>query len=443
MSTNYVVPALDTTAQGILAALNHGVAESAKQTLLLSHIAQTTVGGAAAEDWDEVANIVQNGLAPSVFPSAVTKLNVPLSTKASSSAEAVAYSDDPWDVALHNTGALQGGSVIPVMHMQMHYCLPFDTQFSPRQAFLYAIDGLPAGTYHVTLDADTYGRTAGNYQFTLTQALPAKGQLRGFFADGAAANVTAWESASAASATETCAVTSGNEGTYLGTFSVAGDQAVPASGTPAASKTITIDGADYHVYGLNSTHRVSYGNNRWLHSAIRQWLNASGFDWWKPATVFDVKPGLAARQGFMSGLPEDFLAHVQPIARKTALNYKSDGGSAGAPEHDTTYDRFTLISGREHFLADNADFGGGQGQEGEAFDYWKRVSGVSSPRSWWNTYPEYVQYDLATKTTARNVWMRSAYRYNAYYAAYISSSGSANNYYANNARRAAPACAIG
>ena len=373
--------------------------------------------------------------------------DVPWSTKSSSSASAVSY-DARFDIAHEGHGELEGGALVAVQHAQMHYCLPFDTPFSPDQAFLYAIDGLPAGTYHVTVPATVYGRDAGDYQFTLANALPAGGQLAGFFAAGAAAAVKAYASRTATSASETCTVTSGSGGTGLGSFSTAG-VAVPASGVPETAQSVTIGGQTYTYYGLNSQQRVSYGNNRWLHSPLRQYLNSSGFGWWQPATVFDRPPSYAGRQGFLSGFDAAFLATVKPIKRLTALNYVSDGGTSASPLYDTTYDLFTLPSGKEHFLTATSYYGGADGLEGEAWDYWKDVAGTSDPLGWstWgneSTYhPEYVQYDLAAKTTARNVWMRSATRNGASTLAYVSTSGNCYNYNARYGLRAAPACAIG
>jgi hypothetical protein len=290
------------------------------------------------------------------------------------------------------------------------------------------------------------------YQFTLTQALPAGGQLCGFYGapDQAPSNwkVYAYASQTATTATETVSVTEGNSGTNLGTFTAAG-VSVPASGTPASTNSVTVNGTAYTFYGLNSLHRVAYGNNRWLHSPLRQYLNAEGFDWWIPKTVFDRPPAYAARRGFMSGLSEQVLETVKPIARKTALNYVTDGGSSGSPEYDTTYDLFTLPSGKEHNLSPTASYGGAAGLEGEAWEYWMRVANSSSPLNWstsGNTatyHPEYVQYDLAAQTTARLAWMRSASRG---YGSYVAVVGSSGNCYSGNAfsgYRAAAACAIG
>lgn len=405
------------------------------------------------DDWSQAAVYIHAGLGPTYFPvssQAVEKW----STYASSSSAKAEY-DAVLDSVHHKTAALADGEAIPVVEFQMHRCLPFDTPFSPYQAFLYAIDGLPAGTYNFTMGF-SWGSSVVNgksYQFTLANALPAGGQLAGLYGapDQSPSNwrVYAFASRTASQATETVTLSEGSGGASLGTFTAAGTQVVPASGTPASSSTVTVGGTAYRFYGLNSLHRVAYGNNRWLHSPLRQYLNSKGYGWWKPATVFDRPPSYEARIGFMSGFDDGFLAHVQPIARKTALSYVCDGGTSGAPEYDTTYDFFTLPSGLEHNLQDNSSFGGGQGQEGPAWDYWKRVAGSSTPLGWssWGNeatyHPEYVQYDLASPTSARHVWMRSAHRGHGSDVALVLSSGYCGGSGAINGHRVAPACAIG
>ena len=416
-------------------------AEAVKQTALMARIAQTTVGAALVSDWGEAAEAVQGKLGPMVFPIGM-KCIVPWSTKASSSGTATEYAP-AFNVTHHGQGVLKDSEILEVMHLQMDRCLPFDTPFSPCQAFVYAIDGLPAGTYNVIVASEYAGRAAGTYQFTLTQAVPAGGQLVGFWKAGAAASVTVYASRTTTTATETCAVTSGNGGVCLGTFSAAGDQVVPASGTPATSKTITVSGTGYHVYGLNSMQRVAYGNNRYLHSSARQYLGAEGFNWYVPQTVFDRPPAYAGRQGFLSGFSDEFLEHVQPIARKTAVSYLCDGGASGSPEYDTTYDLFALPSGKEHFLAATSDYGGAAGLEGDNWEYWERVAGSNTPKSWGGTYPEFIQYDLASPTTARSVWLRSAHRGAGHGVAIVYTSGHCNDHAACRGYRLAPACAIG
>ena len=428
----------------IAAWLEDIAAENIKQTALMAALANTTVSAALLADWTEVQAAIQGGLGPSILPVG-TQIFTAFADNHGS--ETVNY-NAPWDVAHFGTGSLSDGETINAMFAQMHYCLPFATQFSPQQAFLYAIDGLPAGTYNVTVSADTYGRAAGTYQFTLANALPAGGQLVGFFSAGAAADVKAYASRATTTATETCAVTSGSAGTSLGTFSAAGDQAVPASGTPTTHKTITIDGTDYTFYGLNSQQRVSYGNNRWMHSPLRQWLNSDGSGWYVPATVFDRPPAYVGYDGFLSMLPDSFVAAMKPIAQVTALNYVTDGGTAASSLTDTTYDKVFLPSWEQHYLAVSQNYGASAGLEGAAWEYWERVAGTTSPlpgsSSDPSTYhPEFVQQDLTNAHTARYVWMRSCGRGYANYVAGVTASGYCGGNYANAGYFAAPACAIG
>ena len=355
----------------------------------------------------------------------------------------------PWDVVSFETGTLQDSSTKPVMFLQSHWCLPFGTQISNYQAFLYAIDGLPAGTYHVTMGVNWGSNVVSGktYQFTLANALPAGGQLSGFEGapDQSPVNwkVKAWASRTATSVTETVSVTEGDGGTDLGTFTTAGAQVVPASGTPATYSTVTIGGTDYTYYGLNSLHRVAYGNNRWLHSAIRQWLNASTSDWWVSQTVFDRVPSYASYPGFLSMLPADLVAVMQPIKQVTALNYVTDGGTSGSPEYDVTYDKVFLPSWEQHYLKVDSTFGGTAGLEGTAWEYWKRVAGVNSPWAAYTTHEEFIQRDMTASHTARYCWMRSANRGNGYHVAFVYSSGHCSTYYAISGNYAAPACAIG
>lgn len=427
---------------GVLHAL---AAESVKTNALLGVIADTTTAGALIHDWGEVAAAVREGVGPDLLPVGTQFTEKWTDVRSGVSTE----HDAPWNVVHHGTGQLAGGETIPVMIAQMHRTLPFATQFSPYQAFLCAVTPIPAGTYHVTMGFSwgTNVVSGKSYQFTLTQELPAGGQLAGFDCapDVAPANweVSAYASATATTATETVAVTEGTGGTSLGTFTAAG-VSVPASGTPEVTTVGSLQ-----FYGLNSLHLVAYGNNRWLHSPLRQFLNAIGSDWYVPATVFDRPPAYVGYDGFLTGLPADMVAALQPVAHVTALNYVTDGGTAASPATDTTYDRVFLPSWGEHWLAVSQSYGGAQGLEGEPWEYWERVAGTTVPLpastsgNMSTCHMEYVQYDLAQPTTARTSFMRSALRYTGTTVAVVTASGycgSTNAYIGN---FAAPACAIG
>ena len=403
------------------------------------------VPGASIDSWGSLADSVQQGSGESVAPVA-TRLYSPYTD--SRVGNSTRY-DVGWNVVHHGTVELEGGTERPGMFLQMDRCLPFDTMMSNYQAFLCAVTAIPAGTYNVTMGFN-WGSNVVNgksYQFTLANELPAGGQLAGFYGapDQNPANwrVYAFASATATSATETCVVTEGSGGTNLGTFTAAGVE-VPLSGIPESVS----EAGELRFYGLNSLHRVAYGNNRWAHSALRQFLNGTGQGWWEPQHVFDRPPSYVGYDGFLSGLDADFLAVVEPTKVVTALNYVTDGGTSGAPGYDVTYDRFFLPSGRQHFLQDNATFGGGQGKEGEQWDYWRMVAGTASPLGWssWGSYgtyhPEYIQFDLASPTAARYCCMRSALRGYGSHAACVYLGGNVGNNTAVSGFRAAAACVI-
>ena len=431
------------------AAILHGLellrGESAKQAAILATQAGTTVPSTLLNDWPAVRAAIRDGYASGIMPVGTQFVAGFEDSHASTTTD---Y-DAPWDIAHYADATIDGGDTIPVMYAQMHYCLPFDTQFSNYQAFLYAIDSLPAGTYNVTMGVSwgtnvVSGRT---YQFTLTQALPAKGQLTGFYGapDQSPSNwkVYAWASQTATSATETVDVTEGSGGVSLGTFTFAGAQQVPASGTPEANSTVTVDGATVRYYGLNALRRVAYGNNRWLHSPLRQWLNAQGTGWYVPQTVFDRPPAYVSYPGFLSMLPAELVNSMRRVAQVTATNYETDGGTSSEPLSDVTYDRVFLPSWEQHYLRVDSSYGGTAGLEGEAWDYWKAVNGTSTPPAAGTTNREYIQFDLAGSHAARTCWMRSAGRYGGHTVAFVYSSGYCSLHTAISGLRVAPACAIG
>ena len=230
-----------------------------------------------------------------------------------------------WNIVNHGMVTLKDGSEVPGLWLQMHLCSAYGVQFSHQQAFTNCPDGLAAGTYYVTFGAKwgSKGADAGTtWQFTLTQAVPAGGRLSGFESlpdvETTAFKVKSWATPDAASPIETVDVTAGNDGTSLGTMQLAsvGDD------------------------GLNSMQCVGYGHNRWGTSAIRQYLNASGENWWKSQEDFDIRPDQYTKKGFMSGFSDDFLAAIKPVKVTTALN-TVEGLSTAAED---TYDTFFLPS---------------------------------------------------------------------------------------------------
>lgn len=421
MSTT-IYPAKETTAQAIL--------KEVKKLVTLQEAA-TMHDVVTLHDWAELRAIVEGGMAPEVLPVG-TRISDELTDVVAT--PAASYQDCPWDVVRSTASEIL---------LEMHHALPTATEFSPQQAFLYAIDGLPAGTYHVTVSGSTttYERAPGDYQFTLTNDLPAGGQLAGFFAAGKAASVKAYSSPSATSATETCEVTSGSGGTALGTFTAAGIS-VPASGTPESAQSVTINDVAYTYYGLNGWQRVSYGNNRALHSPLYQWLNSDkASNWWVPKSVFDRPPTYVGKPGFLTALPAGLVEQLATVTRRVAVSYLCDGGSSAEPVVDEIECKMFLPSWEEQYLAVSGLYGGSAGLEGTAWEYWVEAKGTENPPAAGSTNVEYIRTKLSDKT-AVYVFLQSCNRGNGGNVACVSSAGVCGNAGAYTANRVAPACAI-
>ena len=324
----------------------------------------------------------------------------------------------PHNVVHFGDVELEDGEIIPGMFLQWHYCTPYGIPFDTPEALYYASAELPAGTYNFTIETTWSKALAGTYQFTLTQAIPAGGQV-GPIAQIADKEPSTWTVTTYTGPTdttgiETVAVTSGSAGTSLGTLKPAGDG------------------------NMNSIHRVGYGYNRWSQSAIRQWLNSAAGPgaWWTPQNNWDRPPAEAAtKSGFLAGYGEDFLACIKPVKVVTALNTVTDSGDGTT---ETTFDKIFLPSLQQIYTEPQlADV------EGDAWEYWKRALGLTA-YSQHNpaVYEVYKTYAINAKTSAQTCRLRSAYRglalntWSVYAGGYV---GYSNAYYAT---RCAPACVI-
>lgn len=302
----------------------------------------------------------------------------------------------PWQITHFDEVELEDGEIIQGTFLEAHYTTPFGLQFSNR-AFLRCPDGLAAGTYHLKLEknwgnnakADTY------WQFTLTKAVPAGGSVYGFtqMPDVAPSN---WKATSYAAdgitTIETVAVTSGSDGTDLGTM-----QFTTRNGN------------------LNSMQESGYGWNRWKYSAARQWLNSDQpkNKWWKKQDDWDIAPSqLSQKDGFLCGLPADMIAVLKPVKVITLANTVSDGGVT-----DITYDKVFLASFVEMNININTD-------EGTPHEYWQRRTNSKTKLEPWKSYPCMVRYSAANHTSPQRVFSRSASRGTAFSVMYVTTAGS-------------------
>lgn len=194
-----------------------------------------------------------------------------------------------------------------------HDTLSEQKQFDAPEALVYASSEMPAGAYK-------YKNGSTTYYFTLTKAVPQGGQIR-----------------TTSSEFYTWATPTGDQ---LETGSVS---------------TTEISGAtDLGTTGaglLNHADRVSSGSNDYGESNLRQWLNATGNNWWVPQTMFDRPSGYVGQVGYLTGVPQDVLdsidvAVVKCVAQNTYT--APDSGHAKGARYDLN-DRFFLLSEIEVF----------------------------------------------------------------------------------------------
>lgn len=316
----------------------------------------------------------------------------------------------PWQITHFDTAELEDGETLQGTFLEAHYTVPFGVQFSNR-AFLRCPDGLEAGTYHLKLEkdwgdnakADTY------WQFTLTKPVPAGGSVAGFTRMPDTATST-WKATSYAAdgitTIETVAITSGSDGTDLGTM-----QFTTRNGN------------------LNSMQESGYGWNRWKYSAARQWLNSDRLKgkWWTKQDDWDIAPDqLATKDGFLCGLPADMVAILKPIKAITLTNTVNDGGVT-----DVTYDKVFLASFAEMNININVE-------EGTPHEYWQRRTNSKTKLEPWKQYPCMIRYSAANHTSPQCVFSRSASRGNASHVMVVDTDGGVSSTTAWNSYTYAP-----
>lgn len=318
------------------------------------------------------------------------------------------------------------------MWLQSHYALT-GIQFSGNNAFYVPAAALPAGTYYFSI-GNNWGNNcvAGKiYEFTTTQEIPAGGQL---LLGTASSNTSGLPDTTPAN-WRVRTFANGLQDTPTEILELT--EVESSSGTDLG---VLSSSTKYAESGINNMQRAAYGYNRYAHSAIRQWLNSAAGKgaWWEQKNPFDHRPDqLATVQGFMAGLPQEFLEVIRPVKITTALNTISDS-EIGASED--VADKFFLPSLEQEYIAPQAS-----GVEGAYWEYWKERLGLNSPQIQGGNgaNPAHIRYAYENHTSAQGVRLRSASRGTAYYAWFVVTSGYA--YYhgtATTAFRPAPACVI-
>lgn len=275
--------------------------------------------------------------------------------------------------------------------------------FDPPQ-YLYVVtkeawpDGLPAGTYSVTLDYGAYnGGTAqnGTYKFTTTQTIPVGGGIRhstiGLYQYSAytkdqilGGKFTTYD-ADRLTTLETGLVTS--EVTDE-------DTNVVNLGTTTASNPQYKVG-DY----INFSQRQAYGSGRWKTSWIRQLLNCRDKVLnFAPGTIWS-RPASATAEGFLHRLDPELVAVLGKHRIRYALGVADGYGYEDLEDYVSLATMTDIGLGSNSGIKETAVDEDGNLMRQGAYSFWEgkgqadRIKYLSSAaRHWWlaSVYPSYA-----------------------------------------------------
>ena len=135
------------------------------------------------------------------------------------------------------------------------------------------------------------------------------------------------------------------------------------------------------------TNRQQYGNNRYIHSAIRQWLNSNDDVFqWSSQHSYDKPPtgSIYEGPGFLKLLDPELAAVIGKVNKQVARNTITDGGG-----QDLFSDKVFLLSRVEAGLGTEGTTDGE-----EVYSYYDGIENAGrikllngSPRVWWLRSP--------------------------------------------------------
>lgn len=170
----------------------------------------------------------------------------------------------------------------------------------------------------------------------------------------------------------------------------------------------------------SNSDRRNNGNNRYLYSNIRKWLNSNGEagNWWTAQHSADAAPDYAdTKAGFMSYFDSDFLSVIGKTKIKVVKNTKTDGGG------------YEEISDDYFYLPSRTEVG--LGLENDIFE------GISFP--YFNRNEKRIKYYSGSTT---KWWLRTPLLNYAYHVRNVHTSGEVYNNNAYEVCGIAPACNI-
>ena len=316
-----------------------------------------------------------------------------------------------------------------VLSIQMDKVLS-SINFDPPQ-YLYAVtadkwpDGMPAGTYNITLSHGAYdGGTSedGSYSFTTTKTIPVGGGIQhttigGYLSSGYGVSH----------------ITGGTFITYaadtITTLETGLATAVGANGTNLGTATAS-NPAYKSGDCINFTQRQIYGSNRWSTSYIRQLLNSDDavLDW-KPGTIFSRNIS-ATPEGFLHTLDSELRAVLCKVRKRYALCVADGYGYEDVEDYVTLATMLDVFGSQNNSIAEGPVDASGIVKRTAAYSFWKER----------NTNADRIK---VLGNSAAYWWLSSMHPSSAHYVRGVLTSGALHNFYAYYSCGVVPSLHIG
>jgi len=363
------------------------------------------------DTWDKIQNAVRMGLAPKHFP-----VGYEFTVANSDTGKDIIFVVRGYDTIKPAQNGLTHSMILEAKYVYSGADGAYiPIQFDAPEALYTADEELAAGSYKITIAGSTSTAENGKiYGFNLSKPIPAGGYI---LINGvtitSGSTISTYANIGDTEAIETVTV-----------YNVSADDTLITS-------LGTTDGTDL----LNHITRCYRGSNNYAQSAIRQWLNSAAVAGgvWQPTTYYDMPPTWANDlNGFMHGLPEDFLKVIVPAIIPCRTNgvfeaVSLDGTEFYPNELYELEDKFFLLSRGEMYGTYDSD----ELPDGKPLDYYYDLLNA-----------ERKKFD--DSGTARLAWLRSPSPTYAYIErVVIARTGSIINSNASNSYGVAPACIIG
>ena len=189
------------------------------------------------------------------------------------------------------------------------------------------------------------------------------------------------------------------------------------------SNIITLKCFDAKESSNSNSDRQQYGNNRYAHSNLRQWLNSDNTSWYTAQHSADAAPTNAnvysnyneydAEAGFLTNFSDEFRNALLTTTKRVAKNTVTDGGS-----YEDVEDKIFLLSNTEVGLANENNI-----VEGSIYSLFNTSSNrIAYPTAEAVSKSEYTNSNLAS-SKAWYWWLRTPDASNSYNARRVYTDG--------------------